>query len=116
MVTTPYCPLPNTVIMRCSGSVGREDVPYETRDDMKKAATGMIEKEGGILPDDNVRIYVPMDLNADIIMWQLYSLFGSLGHPSESKSPVNRKLIDWLMDHQEIRDQLWKKMLDEEQN
>ena len=32
------------------------------------------------------------------------------------KSPVNRKLIDWLMDHQEIRDQLWKKMLDEEQN
>ena len=60
-------------------------VPYETRDDMKKAATGMIEKEGGMLPDDNVRIYVPMDLNADIIMWQLYSLFGSLGHPSESK-------------------------------
>ena len=32
------------------------------------------------------------------------------------KSPVNRKLIDWLLDHQEIRDQLWKKMLDEEQN
>ena len=32
------------------------------------------------------------------------------------KSLVNRKQIDWLMDHQEIRDQLWKKMLDEEQN
>lgn len=32
------------------------------------------------------------------------------------KSPVNRKLIDWLVDHQEIGDQLWKKMLDEEQN
>ena len=32
------------------------------------------------------------------------------------KSPVNRKLVDWLMDHQEIRNQLWKKMLDEEQN
>lgn len=32
------------------------------------------------------------------------------------KSPVNRKLVEWLMDHQEIRDQLWKKMLDEEQN
>ena len=30
------------------------------------------------------------------------------------KSPVNRKLIEWLMDHQEIRDQLWKKMMDEE--
>ena len=32
------------------------------------------------------------------------------------KSPVNRKLIEWLMVHQEIRDQLWKKMMDEEQN
>ena len=30
------------------------------------------------------------------------------------KSPVNRKLIEWLMVHQEIRDQLWKKMMDEE--
>ena len=58
------------------------------KDTMEKAATGMIEKEGGILPDDNVRIYVPMDLNADIIMWQLYSLFGSLGYPSESNESV----------------------------
>ena len=28
------------------------------------------------------------------------------------KSLVNRKLIEWLMDHQEIRDQLWKKIKD----
>ena len=25
---------------------------------------------------------------------------------------MNRKLIEWLMDHQEIRDQLWKKIKD----
>lgn len=41
-------------------------------DEMEKAVTGKKKYEGGILPDDNVRIYVPMDLNADGIMRQLY--------------------------------------------
>ena len=58
-----------------------ENVPYETKDTMEKAVTGKCVRDSGILPDDNVRIYVPMDLNADIIMWQLYSLFGSHGYP-----------------------------------
>lgn len=52
-------------------------VPYETIQDMEEAITGKRVKDGGILPDDNVRIYVPMDLNADTIMWQLYSLFST---------------------------------------
>lgn len=34
--------------------------------------------EGGILPDDNVKICVPMDLNADAIMRQLYMLYDAL--------------------------------------
>lgn len=84
-----------------------ENVPYETRDDMKKAATGMIEKEGGILPDDNVRIYVPMDLNADIIMWQLYSLFGSLGYPTESNESVYSSAVRKIISQLEIYDQVW---------
>ena len=29
-----------------------ENVPYETKQDMEKAVTGMIEKEGGILPNE----------------------------------------------------------------
>ena len=58
-------------------------VPYETKDTMEKAITGKIKSKGGILPDDNVRIYVPMDLNADIIMWQLYSLHSTLGYSTE---------------------------------
>ena len=41
-------------------------VPYETKDMTEKAITGKIKSKGGILPDDNVRIYVPMDLNANI--------------------------------------------------
>ena len=38
-------------------------VPYETKNMTEKAITGKIKSKGGILPDDNVRIYVPMDLN-----------------------------------------------------
>ena len=60
-----------------------EKVPYETKDMAEKAITGKTRSKGGILPDDNVRIYVPMDLNADIIMWRLYSLQNLLGSPTE---------------------------------
>ena len=56
---------------------------YETKQDMDKALTRKTKSNGGTLPDDNVRIYVPMDLNADIIMWQLYSLHSTLGYSTE---------------------------------
>lgn len=55
---------------------------------MEKAVAGKKKSEGGILPDDNVRIYVPMDLNADGVMRQLYSLYGALGDPTESNESV----------------------------
>ena len=48
-----------------------EKVLYETKQDMDKALTGRTKSNGGILPDDNVRIYVPMDLNADVIIKEM---------------------------------------------
>lgn len=45
---------------------------YEAKQDMDKAITGRTKSTGGILPDDNVRIYVPMDLNADITSYGSY--------------------------------------------
>ena len=39
---------------------------YELKEQIKKATSGKTIAQGGILPDDNVRIYVPMDLNADM--------------------------------------------------
>lgn len=59
------------------------DVPYETERELEAAATGNREMEGGILLDDNVRIFVPMDLNADAIMRQLYMLYDALGPVDE---------------------------------
>ena len=84
-----------------------ENVPYETKRDMERAVTGESEKEGGILPNDNVRIYVPIDLNADIIMWQLYSLFGSHGYPTESNESVYSSAVRKIISQLEIYDQVW---------
>lgn len=69
---------------------------------MKKFTT-----EGGILPDDNVRIYVPMDLNADGIMWQLYDLYCSLGYPTESNEAAYYSGVRKIITQLEIYDQVW---------
>ena len=82
-------------------------VPYETKDTMEKAITGKKAAEGGILPDDNVRIYVPMDLNADIIMWRLYSLHGSLGYPTEKNESAYSSGVSKVISQLEIYDQVW---------
>lgn len=82
-------------------------VPYETRDTIDKALTGRTKSNGGILPDDNVRIYVPMDLNADIIMWQLYSLHSTLGYPTEKNESAYCSGVGKVISQLEIYDQVW---------
>jgi len=82
-------------------------VPYELKDTMEKAITGKCAKDGGVLPDDNVRIYVPMDLNADIIMWRLYSLQNSLGYPTEKNESAYSSGVSKVISQLEIYDQVW---------
>lgn len=82
-------------------------VPYETVQDMEKALTGKCMKDGGILPDDNVRIYVPMDLNANTIMWQLHSLFSTHGYPTESNESAYSIGAGKIITQLEIYDQVW---------
>ena len=60
-----------------------DSVPYETNIEMEKALTGKCKEEGGVLPDDNVRIYVPIDINADAIMRRLHLLFVTMDYPTE---------------------------------
>lgn len=38
---------------------------------------------GGILPDDNVRVYVPLDINEAYIIGELCSIYDRLGDVSE---------------------------------
>lgn len=80
---------------------------YETKQDMDRALTGRTKSNGGILPDDNVRIYVPMDLNADSIIWQLYSLYSTLGSPTESNESAYSSGVRKIISQLEIYDQVW---------
>ena len=80
---------------------------YETKQDMDKALTGRTKSTGGILPDDNVRIYVPMDLNADIIIRQLYSLHSTLGYPAEKNESAYCFGVGKIISQLEIYDQVW---------
>lgn len=83
------------------------NVPYETKRDMERAVTGKKKSEGGILPADNVRIYAPMDLNADSIMWRLYSLYDVLGYPTESNESAYCVGVRRVIDQLEICEQVW---------
>ena len=69
-----YKPIPEKVIYVNELNFA-DRVPYTTTRDMERAVTGECEKEGGVLPNENVRIYVPIDLNADFIMWRLHAIF-----------------------------------------
>lgn len=99
-------PIPENVLYVNELSLAGK-APYETKDTVEKAITGKIKSKGGILPDDNVRIYVPMDLNADIIMWQLYSLHGSLGYPTEKNESAYISGVRKVISQLEIYDQVW---------
>ena len=71
-------PIPENVLYINELSLAAK-VPYETKQETEKALTGKTVSDGGILPNDNVRIYIPMDLNADNIMRQLQSLYIGVG-------------------------------------
>lgn len=99
-------PIPTDVLYANELSLAGEAL-YETKQDMDKALTGKTKSNGGILPDDNVRIYVPMDLNTDIIMWQLYSLRSTLGYSTEKNESAYCSGVGKVISQLEIYDQVW---------
>ena len=65
---------------------------YELKEQIKKAASGKTIEQGGILPDDNVRIYVPMDLNADMQVRRTKNAIGQLDRLEEQILSLTRYL------------------------
>ena len=61
---------------------------YDREKKYEKALSDKCKKDGGVLPDDNVRIYVPIDLNADYIINRLRDILASFGSPSENNESV----------------------------
>lgn len=56
---------------------------------------------------DNVRVYVPMDLNAENILYQLKSLFEMLGSPSWDNECAYSLETGKIVAQLEIYDQVW---------
>lgn len=78
---------------------------YGLTADYEKAKTGKTIKEGGILPDDNIRIYIPLDLNSDSIMAELEYLYYSLGEVCENNEFVYCSGVRKIIQKLEIYDQ-----------
>ena len=83
-----------------------DSVPYETNIEMEKALTGKCKKEGGVLPNDNVRIYVPIDINADAIMRRLHLLFVTMDYPTEDNESACSFAVRRIISQLEIYDQV----------
>ena len=58
-------------------------------------------------PDDNLRIYVPMDLNKEAILRRLSSLFYHYGEANEENESEFRTDVNMLIYQIEIYDQIW---------
>ena len=83
-----------------------DSVPYETNIEMEKALTGKRKKEGGVLPNDNVRIYVPIDINPEAIMWRLNFLFVTMDYPTEDNESAYSFAVRRIISQLEIYDQV----------
>lgn len=68
-------PIPEKVLYINDLSIADTAFGYETKKQHQKAITGKIHANGGILADDNVRIYIPLDLNADQILSRLQQIY-----------------------------------------
>lgn len=56
---------------------------------------------------DNIRVYVPMDLNAENILYQLQSIFRILGLPDWDNESAYSVETGKIIDQLEIYDQVW---------
>ena len=83
-----------------------DSLPYETNIETEKALTGKRKKEGGVLPDDNVRIYVPIDINPEAIMWRLNFLFVTMDYPTEDNESAYSFAVRRIISQLEIYDQV----------
>ena len=100
-----YKPIPEEVLYINELDLA-DSVPYETNIEMEKALTGKRKKEGGVLPDDNVRIYVPIDINPEAIMWRLNFLFVTMDYSTEDNESAYSFVVRRIISQLEIYDQV----------
>lgn len=61
-----------------------QEVKNNTEEQHQKVLTGRTRTNGGILPDDNVRVYVPLDLNVAQILNRLQQIYQIMESPDDT--------------------------------
>lgn len=56
---------------------------------------------------DNIRVYVPLDLNHRAIIRRLWDIYVRYGDPSEKNESFFSQEVDRVISHLEIYDQVW---------
>lgn len=100
-------PIPEKVLYINDLSIADTAFGYETKKQHQKAITGKIHANGGILADDNVRIYIPLDLNADQILSRLQQIYRVMGNPNDMNEMEFSCEVGKIISQLEIYDQVW---------
>ena len=100
-------PIPEKVLYINDLSIADTAFGYETKKQHQKAITGKIHANGGILADDNVRIYIPLDLNADQILSRLQQIYRIMGSPKDMNEMEFSFEVGKIISQLEIYDQVW---------
>ena len=79
---------------------------YDTVEQHQKALTGRTRTNGGILPDDNVRVYVPLDLNAAQILNRLQQIYQIMESPDDTNELEFSYQVGKIISQLEIYDQV----------
>lgn len=74
---------------------------------MVTLTTGMIEQKE-TLPNDNVRIYIPVDINHDYLIQRLESVISIFGDLEEANETAFSIEVEDIIDQLEIYDKYWK--------
>lgn len=80
---------------------------FDTVEQHQKALTGRTRTNGGILPDDNVRVYVPLDLNAAQILNRLQQIYRIMESPDDTNELEFFYQVGKIISQLEIYDQVW---------
>ena len=100
-------PIPEKVLYINELEIADTACYYDTKEQHQKALAGKTRINGGVLPDDNVRIYVPLDLNAQQILNRLQQIYRVMESPDDMNESDFWVETNKIVAQLEIYDQVW---------
>ena len=100
-------PIPEKVLYINELEIADTACYYDTKEQHQKALAWKTRINGGVLPDDNVRIYVPLDLNAQQILNRLQQIYRVMESPDDMNEMEFSYQVGKIISQLEIYDQVW---------